>query len=44
VALGGKPTTGNIRLLSRAHNVMKAEQHLGRAFMAQFRKEGRSTD
>jgi hypothetical protein len=39
VALGGKPTIGNIRLLCRAHNVMKAEQHLGRAFMAQFRKD-----
>jgi hypothetical protein len=37
VALGGKPTIGNIRLLCRSHNLMKAERHLGRAFMAKFR-------
>jgi hypothetical protein len=39
VALGGKPTIGNIRLLCKNHNLMKAEQHLGRAFMAKFRKD-----
>jgi 5-methylcytosine-specific restriction endonuclease McrA len=39
VALGGKATIGNIRLLCRSHNLMKAEQHLGRAFMAKFRKD-----
>jgi len=39
VALGGKPTIGNIRLLCKSHNLMKAEQHLGRNFMAQFRKD-----
>jgi 5-methylcytosine-specific restriction endonuclease McrA len=38
VALGGKPTIGNIRLLCQNHNLMKAEQRLGRAFMAKFRK------
>jgi hypothetical protein len=38
VALGGKPTVGNVRLLCKSHNLMKAEQHLGRAFMAKFRK------
>jgi hypothetical protein len=38
VALGGKPTVGNIRLLCKAHNLMKAEQHLGKALMARFRK------
>jgi hypothetical protein len=38
VALGGKPTIGNVRLLCKSHNLMKAEQHLGRAFMAKFRK------
>jgi hypothetical protein len=36
VALGGKPTIGNIRLLCKSHNLMKAEQHLGRTFMAKF--------
>jgi hypothetical protein len=40
LALGGKATIGNIRLLCRSHNLMKAEQHLGRAFMAKFRKGG----
>jgi hypothetical protein len=40
VALGGKPVTGNIRLLCKGHNLMKAEQHLGRALMARFRKDG----
>jgi hypothetical protein len=39
VALGGKPTIGNIRLLCKSHNLMKAEQHLGRTFMAKFRKD-----
>jgi hypothetical protein len=40
VALGGKPTIGNIRLLCKGHNLMKAEQHLGRTVMAKFRKDG----
>jgi hypothetical protein len=39
VALGGKPTIENVRLLCKSHNFMKAEQHLGRAFMAKFRKD-----
>jgi hypothetical protein len=39
VALGGKATIGNIRLLCKSHNLMKAEQHFGRAFMAKFRKD-----
>jgi hypothetical protein len=39
VALGGRPTIGNIRLLCKSHNLLKAEQHLGRAFMAKFRKD-----
>jgi hypothetical protein len=39
VALGGKPTIENIRLLCKSHNLMKAEQHLGRTFMANFRKD-----
>jgi hypothetical protein len=39
VALGGKPTIGNVRLLCKSHNLMKAEQHLGRTFMAKFRKD-----
>src|SRR5229473_1642470 len=39
VALGGKPTIENIRLLCKSHNLMKAEQHLGRAVMAKFRKD-----
>ena len=43
VALGGKPTIGNIRLLCKSHNLMKAERHLGRDFMAKFRK-GRSAE
>jgi hypothetical protein len=38
VALGGKPTPGNIRLLCKGHNLMKAEQNLGRALMERFRK------
>jgi hypothetical protein len=42
VALGGKSTIGNIRLLCKGHNLMKAEQHLGRAFMAKFKKDGHS--
>ena len=37
VALGGKPTIENIRLLCKGHNLMKAEQHLGKALMAKFR-------
>jgi hypothetical protein len=40
VALGGKPVTENIRLLCKGHNLMKAEQHLGRGLMAKFRKDG----
>jgi hypothetical protein len=39
VALGGKPTVGNVRLLCKRHNLMKAEQHLGRTFMAKFTKD-----
>jgi hypothetical protein len=39
VALGGKPTIGNVRLLCKSHNLMKAEQRFGRTFMAKFRKE-----
>jgi 5-methylcytosine-specific restriction endonuclease McrA len=39
LALGGKTTIGNLRLLCKGHNLMKAERHLGRAFMAKFRKE-----
>jgi len=37
VALGGKPAIGNIRLLCKSHNLMKAENHLGRELMARFR-------
>jgi hypothetical protein len=37
VALGGGPTIDNIRLLCKSHNLMKAENHLGREFMARFR-------
>jgi hypothetical protein len=37
VALGGKPTIGNVRLLCKSHNLMKAEQRFGRTFMAKFR-------
>jgi hypothetical protein len=43
VALGGKPTLGNIRLLCKSHNLMKAEQHLGKALMAKFRKDSAVT-
>jgi hypothetical protein len=32
--------TENIRLLCKSHNLMKAEQHLGRGLMAKFRKGG----
>jgi hypothetical protein len=39
VALGGRPTIENIRLLCKNHNLMKAELHLGRTFMAKFRKD-----
>jgi 5-methylcytosine-specific restriction endonuclease McrA len=39
VALGGKPTIDNMRLLCKSHNLMKAEQHLGRNLMAKFRKD-----
>ena len=38
VALGGTAVTENIRLLCKSHNLMKAELHLGKALMAQFRK------
>ena len=38
VALGGKSTVGNIRLLCQGHNLMKAEERFGRTFMAKFRK------
>jgi 5-methylcytosine-specific restriction endonuclease McrA len=41
VALGGKPTIENVRLLCKSHNLMKAEQRLGRSFMAKFRKTAR---
>jgi hypothetical protein len=41
VALGGKPTIGNIRLLCKSHHLMKAERHLGREFMARIRKDRR---
>lgn len=37
VALGGEPTIDNIRLLCKSHNLMKAENHLGRELMARFR-------
>jgi hypothetical protein len=37
VALGGGPTIDNIRLLCKTHNLMKAENHLGRELMARFR-------
>jgi hypothetical protein len=40
VALGGKPVIENIRLLCKGHNLMKAEQRLGRRLMAKFRKHG----
>jgi hypothetical protein len=46
VALGGKTTIENVRLLCKSHNLMKAEQHLGRTLMAKFRKDrpaGRDT-
>jgi hypothetical protein len=39
VAFGGKPTVGNVRLLCKSHNLMKAEQRFGRTFMAKFRKD-----
>ncbi|HXN55991.1 MAG TPA: HNH endonuclease, partial [Myxococcales bacterium] len=39
VALGGKPTIGNVRLLCKTHNLMKAEQRFGKTFMAKFRKD-----
>jgi hypothetical protein len=39
VALGGQPVTQNIRLLCKSHNLMKAEQHLGKALMAKYRKD-----
>jgi hypothetical protein len=39
LALGGKPTISNIRLLCKGHNLMKAEEHLGRTFMAKFRRD-----
>ena len=37
VALGGKSTGENVRLLCKAHNSMKAEKNLGRALMSKFR-------
>jgi hypothetical protein len=40
VALGGKSTIRNIRLLCKGHNLMKAEHRLGRTVMAKFRKDG----
>jgi hypothetical protein len=43
VALGGKPTVDNMRLLCKSHNLMKAEQHLGKALMAKFRKDSAVT-
>jgi hypothetical protein len=39
VVLGGKPTIGNIRLLCKGHNLMKAELYLGKDFMARFTKD-----
>jgi hypothetical protein len=36
IALGGESTAGNVRLLCKAHNLMKAELHLGRELMARF--------
>jgi hypothetical protein len=39
VAFGGKPTVGNVRLLCKSHNLMKAELCFGRTFMAKFRKD-----
>src|ERR1700674_716516 len=39
VARGGKSTVGNIRLLCKIHNLMKAERRFGRTFMAKFRKD-----
>jgi 5-methylcytosine-specific restriction endonuclease McrA len=39
VALGGKSTIGNLRLLCKSHNLMRAEQRFGRTFMAKFRKD-----
>jgi hypothetical protein len=33
------PSIGNIRLLRKSHNLLKAEQRLGRTFMAKFRKD-----
>ena len=41
VALGGESTPANIRLLCRSHNLMKAEEHLGRDLMAKFRRANR---
>ncbi|GAC1348333.1 MAG: hypothetical protein NVSMB23_29220 [Myxococcales bacterium] len=43
VALGGKSTVGNLRLLCQGHNRMKAEERFGRTFMARFsrRRSGR---
>ena len=37
VALGGESTVENVRLLCKAHNLMKAERNLGRALMSKFR-------
>jgi 5-methylcytosine-specific restriction endonuclease McrA len=42
VAFGGKPTVDNVRLLCKRHNLMKAEQRFGKAFMAKFRKDYRT--
>jgi hypothetical protein len=44
VALGGKPTVGNVRLLCKGHNLMKAEQRFGKTFMAKFRKDHSERD
>jgi 5-methylcytosine-specific restriction endonuclease McrA len=41
LVLGGESTPGNLRLLCRSHNLMKAEDHLGRGFMAKFRRASR---
>jgi hypothetical protein len=43
VALGGKPTIANVRLLCKRHNLMKAEQRFGKTFMAKFRRAGGNT-
>jgi hypothetical protein len=43
VALGGKPTTDEIRTLCQAHNQYEAERILGADFMRHKRQEARAT-